>query len=390
MIYLDNAATTFPKFEAVYRAADRCAREWGGNPGRSGHTLSRRAGMAVFSCREAVAELLDGRPENVVLTLNATYALNLAIRALSRPGSRILISGMEHNAVLRPVAALPGCRYNVFDPLGGEEAVLTALERKLTRDTSLVVCNHVSNLCGLTLPVERIGALCRRRGISFVIDASQSAGRIPLSLRTCGADAICAPGHKGLFGLPGCGVLLFADRYADSAASLRTVLAGGNGVHSTDVAMPPFLPERFEAGTLPTPAVASLEAGIREVLRRGVSAIGAYEEALGQRLRESLGALEGVILYGAGTGGGTVLFNVGELPSERVCEALDRQGIAVRSGLHCCPLGHRTLGTPPHGAVRASVSCLNREGDCDGLVAAVKGLLREGKRENGGLSGAKK
>ena len=378
MIYLDNAATTNPKPESVYRAAERCAREYGGNPGRSSHLLSRRAAEAIYSCREAVAELFGGLPENVVFTMNATYALNLAIRALARQGSRILISGIEHNAVLRPVAALPTCTYDVFDARGGDEAVLRSFASKLTKDTSLVVCNHVSNLCGLTMPVEKIGAICRKRWIAFVVDASQSAGRLPLTLEGCHADAICAPGHKGLYGLQGSGFALFADRYRESAEGLRPFLAGGNGVDSLVTAMPAFLPERFEAGTLPTPAIASLEAGIREVLRRGVANIGAQEDALGRRLRDGLAAISGVTLYGAETGGGTVLFNVGSLPSEQVGEMLDQRGICVRSGFHCCPLGHRTLGTPRHGAVRASVSMFTREREIDETIRAVR-MLAAGK-----------
>jgi len=378
MIYLDNAATTYPKPESVYLTAERYAREYGGNPGRSSHLLSRRAAEAIYSCREAVAELFGGLPENVVFTMNATYALNLAIRALAKPGSRILISGIEHNAVLRPVAALPTCTYDVFDARGGDEAVLRSFMSKLTKDTSLVVCNHVSNLCGLTMPVERIGAICRKRGIAFVVDASQSAGRLPLTLEDCRADAICAPGHKGLYGLQGSGFAIFADRYREKGGALRAFLAGGNGVDSLVTAMPDFLPERFEAGTLPTPAIASLEVGIREVLRRGVANIGVQEDALGRRLRDGLAAIGGVTLYGAETGGGTVLFNVGTLPSEQVGELLDRQGICVRSGFHCCPLGHRTLGTPRHGAVRASVSMFTREREIDEAVRAIR-MLAAGK-----------
>ena len=226
MIYLDNAATTFPKPESVYRAAERCMRDYGGNPGRSGHRLSREAAMAVYSCREAVADLFGGQPENVVFTMNATYALNLAIGALAKPGSRVLISGMEHNAVLRPVAALKSCGYDVFDPIGDNETVLQAVERGITPQTSLVVCNHVSNLCGLTLPVAKIGALCKKYGIKFIIDASQSAGRVPLSLKATHADAICAPGHKGLYGLQGCGFVLLADSYAERGGALPLFVSG--------------------------------------------------------------------------------------------------------------------------------------------------------------------
>lgn len=210
MIYLDNAATTFPKPGAVYRALDICARRHGGNPGRGSHRLSAAAAAEIFSCREAVAELFHGSPENVVLTLNATYALNLAINALFRSGGEIVISGIEHNAVLRPVAAT-GAEYRIFDPSGGDDAAVSSFLSCLTPRTSLCVCNHVSNLCGLTLPVGRIGKICRERGIKFIIDASQSAGMRELDIGKCHADAVCAPGHKGLYGIQGSGFVLFSD-----------------------------------------------------------------------------------------------------------------------------------------------------------------------------------
>jgi selenocysteine lyase/cysteine desulfurase len=251
------------------------------------------------------------------------------------------------------------------------------VERALAqRRISLVVCTHLSNLCGLTLPVAGIGALCRKYGAGFIIDASQSAGRIPLSLEDCGADAICAPGHKGLYGLQGSGFALFSERCAADAGSLRVFLSGGNGVNSREAVMPLFLPERFEAGTLPAPALAALAEGIRTVRRIGPEAIGAYEDDLGDRLRARLSGIGGVTLYAPETGGGTVLFNVAGLPSETVGEALDRAGICVRCGFHCCPLGHRTLDTGEGGAVRASVSMFTGKRDVDALAEEVGKLRR--------------
>ena len=376
MIYLDNAATSYPKPESVYRAAARCMRYDGGNPGRSSHRLAAAAAERIYEGREAVASLFGGRPENVVFTLNATYALNLAIQAFLRPGGTVLLSSIEHNAVLRPVAALSDCRYELFSALGSQEEILRSFRAKLEKRPSLVVCNHQSNLCGLCLPVEKIGALCAARGIPFVIDASQSAGHRPLSLAASHADVICAPGHKGLYGLPGCGFALFADRYADGAGGLRLFVSGGNGVDSLERRMPDFLPERYEAGTLPTPAVASLAAGIREIERIGLDAIAAHEEALGRALIEGLSGLRGVRVYGGEYGGGTVLFTHDTLPPEALGEFLDRRGIAVRCGYHCSPLGHQTLGTPTGGAVRASFSYFNRRSDVEALLRAVKDASR--------------
>lgn len=376
MIYLDNAATTFPKPGAVYRALDICARRHGGNPGRGSHRLSAAAAVEIFSCREAVAELFHGSPENVVLTLNATYALNLAINALFRSGGEIVISGIEHNAVLRPVAA-SGAEYRIFDPSGGDDAAVSSFLSCLTPRTSLCVCNHVSKLCGLTLPVGRIGKICRERGIKFIIDASQSAGMRELDIGKCHADAVCAPGHKGLYGIQGSGFVLFSDDCGGAAENLKGFVYGGNGVNSLETFMPDFLPERFEAGTLPTPAAASLSAGIRWVTSRGIRAVGEYEEYLGERLKNGLLNISGVTVYGAGYRGGTVLFNIGGISSERVGEMLDAEGICVRCGYHCCPLGHRLLGTGKGGAVRASFSALNTVRDADSLLRAVKNIAAE-------------
>lgn len=375
MIYLDNAATTYPKPEAVYRASDRCARLFGGNPGRGAHRLSSAAVREVYSCREAVARLFNGRPENAVLTLNATYAINMAINAMYRSGGEIIISGMEHNAVLRPVAAI-GAEYRVFDPLGGDDAAVSSFISCLSPRTSLCVCTHASNLCGVTLPIERIGAICRERGIKFIVDASQSAGMRELDIQTCCADAVCAPGHKGLYGIQGIGFALFSEKYADIAAELREYVFGGNGVASLETAMPDFLPERLEAGTLPTPAASALAAGIRWVSLHGIEWIGEHERYLGSRLTEGLRNIRGVTVYGAEYPGGTVLFNIDGVPSERVGEELDRHGICVRCGYHCCPLGHRILGTPKGGAVRASFSALNTERDADGLLFNIDRIIR--------------
>ena len=367
MIYLDNAATTFPKPESVYRAATAQARLYGGNPGRSGHRLSMEAAKTVYRCRESIASLFGGEPEGVVFTQNATYALNMAITALYTEGTTAVISGIEHNAVLRPIAFLTNGRYRVVDPRGDKEAIVRAFDAAIDKTVGLVVLNHASNLCSLTLPVKEIVALCRKRGVPTVLDLSQSAGRLPFSLADCPADAVCAPGHKGLYGLQGCGFALFFKDYIEDASRLNLFVSGGNGVNSKELYMPSFLPERMEAGTLPTPAIASLATGIEEVKRIGIAAIAEKEAYLGKCLREALGNLADIRLYGDGNGG-TVLFNRIGVSSEKMTADLDREGIAVRGGFHCCPLGHRFLGTEDHGAVRASFSYFNSKNDVDALA----------------------
>ncbi len=365
MIYLDNAATTFPKPKSVLAEYMTAVRIYGGNPGRSSHYLSRQALRIIYDTREEVASLFEGQPENVVFTLNATYALNIAINALRKKGGLVLISNFEHNAVLRPVAY--GGEYEVFDASGDDDEIVCAFTSALSFKPSLVVCNHISNLCGKILPVERIGKICRDNGIPFIIDASQSAGRRRLSLRDTYADAICAPGHKGLYGIQGSGFVIFADKYRDNGSVLFPFVHGGNGVNSLEAYMPDFLPERFEGGTLPTPAISALGAGIREVNRLTIPNIEHIENTLGQRLVEGLSDIKGVTVYG-NYGGGTVLFNVDGVPSEAVARRLDQNAVFVRAGYHCCPLGHSTLKTPQGGAVRASVSAFNNKCDIDRLL----------------------
>lgn len=368
MIYLDNAATSFPKPRNVISAYNCAVRLYGGNPGRSSHYLSRQAANLIYETREEIASLFDGQPENVVFTLNATYALNIAISALRPKGGLALISNFEHNAVLRPIAC--GGNYEVFDASGSDEDVIRSFTAALSFKPSLVVCNHASNLCGKILPIERIGKICRDNGIPFIIDASQSAGHRSLSLRDTFADAICAPGHKGLYGTQGSGFVIFGDKYRDNASMLSPFVHGGNGVNSLEPFMPDFLPERYEGGTLPTPAIAALCAGIKEIKRITIPNVEYLENALGRRLIEGLSVINGATVYG-NYGGGTVLFNLNGRSSEDVASMLDQNGICVRAGYHCCPLGHKALKTPQGGAVRVSVSPYNSRYDIDRLLTVL-------------------
>lgn len=345
----------------------------GGNPGRSGHRLSREASAVIYSCREQIASLFGGLPENTVFTLNATYAVNTALHALVKPGGRVLISTLDHNAVLRSVNAYG--KYGLFEGLGSDAAALSSLEAEMKSLPSAVVCCHASNIIGRVLPVKEIGQLSKRYGVPFIIDASQSAGRLDLTLEESGADAICAPGHKGLFGIQGCGFVIFADKYRDTSRMLNTFVCGGNGVDSLDVRMPEYLPERLEAGTMPTPAIASLEAGIREVKALTLSEIAYREDRLGDRLRQGLSVIRGTTVYGGEYGGGTVLFNMEGKDSETVSELLDAQGICVRGGYHCCPLGHGSLGT--RGGVRVSFSPFNTASEVDRMLTVLSRLSRQ-------------
>ena len=380
MIYLDNAATSFPKPRPVCDEVNKCMRQYCGNPGRGAHALSMAAATAVFGCRESLARLLGvPSPENVIFTLNTTHSLNMAIKGLLRPGNHVIISDLEHNSVWRPVFRLAeqgGIEYDVFRSFAGDERrssvrICASIAKLLRPNTRMVVCLHSSNICSAQLPVDDIAAFCHRHGLLFVLDAAQSAGHLPLDMTASGVDVICAPGHKGLLGPPGCGILALRD-----GLTLETLTEGGNGINSLEGEMPENPPERYESGTLPLPAVAGLMQGIRTVEQIGLDNIRAHEAALYTALLDRLSGLPGVRVYAPEHVGSVLLFNVGDMPSDKVGRQLDRRGICVRSGFHCAPLAHRTLGTPKHGAVRVSFGIYNTLSDLDALWNALKDITK--------------
>lgn len=372
MIYLDNAATTYPKPPAALAAVEYALRECGGNPGRSSHALSLRASEEIDGVRAALAALLEvPDPDHIVFTLNATHALNLAIRTHVRRGTHILISDREHNAVYRPVCRL--CREGVadFDVFSTHGSVRRNILSLLRPETDMLICNHVSNVDGAVAPVEEIGRVCRERGIYFILDASQSMGHMPVHPAEIGADAVCAPGHKGLFGIPGAG---FA--WLKSGAGLSSFMDGGSGSHSLSPEMPPDLPERMEAGTLPTPAILSMGAGIRYIQGLSLAAIAEKENALLCRLRDRLQGMRGVHIFAA-PHGSVLSFVCGDMPPDLLTACLDERGICVRSGLHCAPLAHAALGTQRSGTVRVSFSCMNTMQEVDVLATALQEILSD-------------
>lgn len=344
MIYLDHGATSMEKPPQVAQAMARAVRLCG-NPGRGGHSPAMEAARTVFHCRELAARLFDCEEDRVVFTSNCTHGLNIAIGALVKAGSRVLISGFEHNAVTRPLAAL-GARVEVagrrlFDP----EHTLQQFEDALRRGVDTAVFTHTSNVFGYVLPVEQMAALCRQYGVPFVIDAAQSAGSKSLSLRELGASYIAMPGHKGLLGPQGTGLLLCGD-------VPKPLIYGGTGTTSRSQQMPEELPERLEAGTVNVPGIAGLAAGMEYVLGRGVASIGSLQAKVAKYCAREL-AKTGVRVF-AGLGqGGTVSF-VPKTDCETMAQKLACRGIAVRAGLHCAPLAHESAGTLESGTVRAS------------------------------------
>ena len=375
MIYFDSAATSFQKPGTV-PAAMAEAMATMSSPGRGGYPAAVRAADTAFDCRCALAELYHLKnPENVAFTLNATHALNIAIKSLVPPGGRAVISGYEHNAVTRPLAAL-GARTTVaagalFQP----EAVLEAFDKAVTPETDAVICCHVSNVFGFVQPVEEIASFCRERGVPFIIDASQSAGALTLDMDALGAAFIAMPGHKGLYGPQGTGVLL-----CSGEAPVKTLLEGGTGSQSMSQSMPDFLPDRLEAGTHNVPGIAGLLAGVRYVQQRGPENILLRERRLAQLVSEGLRRLPGVTVYANGdlhSQAGVVSFTSRDLGAEEIAAALGEKDIAVRAGLHCAPLAHETVGTMDTGTVRVSFSDHNTLREVEGFLDAMEEILSQ-------------
>ncbi len=344
MIYLDNGATSFHKpngvKQAVLRAMEKCA-----NPGRGGYGAAIEADRVVYGCRALAGELFDCDPEQVVFTSNCTHGLNIAVESLVKPGARVVISGFEHNAVTRPLYGR-GARVTVAGRrLFDWEDTLSRFEDALRAGADAAVFTHTSNVFGYILPVEEMAKLCKRYGVPFAIDAAQSAGVLPVRLSELGADFIAMPGHKGLLGPQGTGLLL-------CARQPKPLLYGGTGSRSKNQQMPDFLPDRLEAGTLNVPGIAGLEAGLKYIDRVGIDTIRRCEQCEAQRCVKGLQKL-GVRVFAGEDQSGVVSF-VPKADCEEAAQALAERGIAVRAGLHCAPLAHESAGTLASGTVRVS------------------------------------
>lgn len=367
MIYLDNGATSFPKPEAVRQAVEaamiRCA-----NPGRGGHAAAMEAARTVFHCRELAADLFDCAPEQVVFTGNCTHGLNIAIHTLVKPGSRVVISGFEHNAVTRPLHAL-GIQPTVAGrKLFDQEDTLEEFENALRMGADAAVFTHVSNVFGYILPVEGLASLCKRYGVPFIVDAAQSAGSLGVSLQKLGADFIAMPGHKGLLGPMGTGLLL-------CGRNPQPLLAGGTGSESINQDMPDFLPDRVEPGTQNVPGIAGLAAGMDHVKKLGLGKIANREHAAAMCCAKGLQKL-GLKVFAGENQGATVSF-VPEMDCEEVAQHLGKRGIAVRAGLHCAPLAHESAGTLETGTVRVSFGADASMEQCKAFLRVMGDLLRK-------------
>ena len=363
MIYLDNGATSFHKPQAVYLAVTQAMRTCA-NPGRGGYPAAREADRVLFQCREAAGQLFHCKAEQVVLTGSCTQGLNIGIHSLVKPGSKVVVTGFEHNAVTRPLHAL-GAEIRVAGrKLFDWEDTLDAFRRALESGQDAAVFTHVSNVFGYILPLEEMARECRRRGIPFILDAAQSAGAVPIDFEALGADFIAMPGHKGLLGPMGTGLLL-------CGRLPRPFLMGGTGSESESQRMPDFLPDRAEAGTANVPGFAGLTAGIRLILETGAESIGQREAALAAYTARELGKL-GYQVFAGPHQLGTVSFR-GEEDCQTLCDRLP--DIALRAGLHCAPLAHKSAGTIETGTLRASFGWDSTRADAEKLLRALAGKL---------------
>ncbi len=367
MIYLDSAATTLQKPSSVVWATQR-AMQTCASVGRGGHRAAEEAAKTVFACRQSAAELFDADVEQVVFTMNATHGLNIAVNTLVPMGAKVLISGFEHNAVTRPLyarkAEITVAGTKLFDP----HDTLEAFENGLKERPSAAICTHCSNVFGYILPIEEIASLCKQYRTPLIIDASQSAGILPLRLKNGGADFIAMPGHKGLYGPQGTGILLCAD-------GAEPLLFGGTGSNSLDWQMPSFLPDRLEAGTHNVCGLAGLYAGLQYVKKRTCASIFRHECKLRKQAQRLLQGIRGVRIFSGEAQSGVLSFVVEGEQSEEFAMRLAQKNIAVRAGLHCAPLAHQSVGTQDTGTVRISFSAFNTEQEVNKLIEICKKLV---------------
>ncbi|MBQ7821536.1 MAG: aminotransferase class V-fold PLP-dependent enzyme [Clostridia bacterium] len=379
MIYLDNAATSFPNPESVIKAVADAMYTVGGNPGRSAHKLALAAAGEVYVTRERAAELFGARPENIVFTYNTTYAINNALKSSYIYGTHVLISDLEHNSVLRPTAAVTGnsfASYSMFDSaleLKGEErthAIISSIRSKMRPLTRTLICTARSNVTGTPMPIREIGRYCRENGLFFIVDGAQSAGYDDINIERDNIDVLCVPGHKGLYGPSGTGMMIFSTS-AVLSERIGSFIEGGNGVSSLDVNMPEALPEKLESGTLGVPGIMGLGVALKYVSDLGINRIAEHDSSLIQKAYMSLCFNKKLEIYSYEPHSPILLFNVAGKDSEDTAAELDSRGICVRAGYHCAPLAHKRASTPVGGAVRISVGYTNTEDEIDEFIKAV-------------------
>lgn len=370
MIYFDNAATTFPKPRCVIDELNRCILEYCGNPGRSSHYLSRRAEEEIYTARENISHFIGANnPESVVFTYNATYALNIAIKTFITTPCHIITSDVEHNAIVRPLEKLKKClgiRISEFSSNGDIEDQIDSM---IQADTKGIVSTIESNVTGKHIPLSMLSKAASKHGLFLIIDASQALGHHIINVKETPCDVLCAPTHKGIFGIQGGGFAWFKENERK-----ESYIEGGSGSDSINPYMPRFLPEGYEAGTLSTPAIVTASRGVQFVTAIGINVIEKHLTFLSSELAERIKAIKSATLYHSENG--ILSFNIGSCSSSIVADFLDSRNICVRSGLHCAPKAHMALGTIDRGTVRASLSVFNTLKEIDSFYSAISDFSR--------------
>lgn len=379
MIYLDNAATTFPKPETVYRAVDDCLRGFCANPGRGGHKFSLKSGKVILEARELIAELFRvSSADRIIFTHNATEALNLVFKGFLKKGSHVITTSMEHNSVLRPLKAMEkmGVETTIIECMETGEIDINSLKASIRSDTELIAVTHASNVTGTIMPIQEIGLIAKNNNIRFLVDAAQTAGVYDIDVNGMNIDFLVFAGHKSLFGPQGTGGLYIRD-----GIDLNPLKQGGTGSKSESLEQPDILPDKYESGTPNTPGISGLCAGLKYIKQKGIDSIREHEERLTEYFLNELKRNKKIKIYGVGYAkkqAPVISINIGNIGSSEIAYILDEAfDIAVRPGLHCAPLAHKTLNTLEQGTVRFSIGYFNTEKDIEDAVFALNEISKE-------------
>ena len=379
MIYFDNAATTFPKPEEVYEKTIEAMKEYGANPGRAGHKMALKANRGMFETRNLLSSLFNiQNPMNMIFTFNGTESLNLGIKGILKQGDHVITTTMEHNSVLRPIKHL--------ENLGVENTIIQAnelgeidpkdIEGAIKENTKLIVMTHISNLTGTIMPIKKIGQVAKEHNILFMVDAAQSAGVYHIDVEEMNISLLAFPGHKGLLAPQGTGGL-----YLKEGLVLEAIFQGGTGSASESLTQPDIFPDKYESGTHNAPGIIGMGAGIEYILSEGKENIRKHEEELTQYFIDGIKDIEEIKIYGPldiKKSAAVVPINLKDIDSSEISFILDEEyDIAVRSGLHCAPLAHKTIGTLDQGVVRFSFGIFNTKDEIDIAIGALKEISKE-------------